>query len=167
VRAVCASLAVLLALAACLACSHGEDTAKRRTSLDSDDRPNVVLVLTDDLDFAAYEPLGDLRGMLEGKGTRFDNAFVTTSSCCPARASILRGQYAHNTGIVTNRNAPDKFRSLDSETLPVWLKRKGYATFFGASISTATRGHRPSTSHRAGATGAPTSTRSPPTSTGR
>ena len=32
----------------------------------------------------------------------FRNAYATFPLCCPSRASILRGQYAHNTGVFTN-----------------------------------------------------------------
>jgi arylsulfatase A-like enzyme len=32
---------------------------------------------------------------IEG-GTKFDNHFINTPLCCPARTSILRGQMTHN-----------------------------------------------------------------------
>src|SRR5690606_16278172 len=33
-------------------------------------------------------------------GLRFDNAYLTTSSCSPSRCSIISGRYPHNTGAV-------------------------------------------------------------------
>jgi N-acetylglucosamine-6-sulfatase len=44
------------------------------------------------------------RSVLKAKGMSFSNAFVSNPLCCPSRATILRGQYAHNTGIWTNKN---------------------------------------------------------------
>ncbi|ORY49470.1 alkaline phosphatase-like protein [Rhizoclosmatium globosum] len=32
------------------------------------------------------------------KGTVFENHFVTSAICCPSRVSVLKGQFAHNTG---------------------------------------------------------------------
>lgn len=62
------------------------------------------------------------RWFVEG-GTRFTNAFTTTPLCCPARASVLTGQYAHNHKIHTNYDP----RALDpARTLPVLLGKLGY-----------------------------------------
>jgi N-acetylglucosamine-6-sulfatase len=101
------------------------------------DKPNVVLILADDLDKAVFE-----RSTLESpwvpKGMSFTNALATTPLCCPSRASILRGQYAHNTGLVRNNNdqpqggaAYFRRRGLDERTVATILQANGYKTWFG------------------------------------
>ncbi|MDP9438400.1 MAG: sulfatase-like hydrolase/transferase, partial [Actinomycetota bacterium] len=88
--------AVLAVLAVCLlAGGCGLPTRPVQTA----DRPNVVLILTDDLDAGLLQRHGarypNLRE-LAAEGTTFENAFVTDPLCCPSRATALRGQYAHN-----------------------------------------------------------------------
>ena len=67
-------------------------------------RPNFILIIGDDIsidDFGAYghphirTPNVD---RLAASGLRFDNAYLTTSSCSPTRSSIITGRYPHNTG---------------------------------------------------------------------
>jgi hypothetical protein len=65
-------------------------------------KPNLILIVTDDLDARALAMLPRLRTLFADKGATFANAFVTTPTCCPLRASILRGQYAHNHQVRTN-----------------------------------------------------------------
>ncbi|MDQ4126655.1 MAG: sulfatase [Actinomycetota bacterium] len=98
--------------------------------------PNVVLILTDDLDAGLLEAhptrYPNLRE-LAAKGTTFENAFVTDPLCCPSRATILRGQYAHNHQIVGNwwpRGGSQKFRELGlgGSTIATWLQDEGYRT---------------------------------------
>jgi N-acetylglucosamine-6-sulfatase len=100
------------------------------------DPPNVILVLADDLDARLLEEhpadYPNLRELAAG-GTTFENAFVTDSLCCPSRATILRGQYAHNHRIVGNwwpQGGSRKFRELGREgsTVATWLKDEGYRT---------------------------------------
>ena len=102
-------------------------------------RPNLILILTDDLDLGpigypgpiAYMP--QIHSLLVNQGLTFSNAFVTRSLCCPSRASILRGQYPHNHTIQSNRT-PDggekTFRELglDSSTIATWLQAAGDET---------------------------------------
>lgn len=68
-----------------------------------DKRPNIVFIIADDMawdDSGAYghphikTPNID---RLAKEGMRFDNAFLTTSSCSPSRTSIITGLYPHNT----------------------------------------------------------------------
>lgn len=66
--------------------------------------PNFVIIIADDMaceDCGAYghphirTPNID---RLATEGIRFDQAFLTCSSCSPSRASILTGRYPHATG---------------------------------------------------------------------
>ena len=73
----------------------------------SDQKPNIVFVLLDDLDQVVTEPyyrdvLPETMALLDQEGVRFQNTFATTPLCCPARAAILSGCYAHNTGVYSN-----------------------------------------------------------------
>src|SRR5215212_8909629 len=136
--------AALVLLAACLLVGCGPSASKREvadvgagsgtaTSDEPVDRPNIILILADDLadDDLSYMP--NLRSLLIEQGTTFENAFVTDSLCCPSRATILRGQYAHNHGILENgspNGGYEKFRSLgrQNSTLATWLQDAGYRT---------------------------------------
>jgi N-acetylglucosamine-6-sulfatase len=97
-------------------------------------RPNVILILADDLDKSVFSRTTLDSGWVT-EGASFSNALVTTSLCCPSRASILKGQYAHNTGLVNNDNSElgggaQYFREegLDRRTLATLLKGVGYET---------------------------------------
>ena len=123
-------LALLLALPA--ACG-GEGEAGTAPA----GSPNVILVLADDLDMTVFER-STLDSAWAPEGVSFTNAVVTTSICCPSRASILRGQYAHNTGLVNNLNEMPGggarfFRQsgLERLTLATILQENGYETWFG------------------------------------
>ncbi|HEX6115500.1 MAG TPA: sulfatase [Solirubrobacterales bacterium] len=91
------------------------------------DPPNIVLVVTDDQTLASYTPevMPRTAELLEGTGTRFTNAFVTSPLCCPSRATMLTGQYGHNNGVLRNEYGPLVEKT---NTLPVWLQEAGYRT---------------------------------------
>jgi arylsulfatase A-like enzyme len=96
-------------------------------------RPNIVLILTDDEDLASHQFMPKTRAVLEKRGTTFDNFFVSYPFCCPSRASILRGQYAHNTQVVGNELPYGGFeklhqRGLEESTVATWLQAAGYRT---------------------------------------
>src|SRR5215211_311558 len=67
-------------------------------------KPNIVFILTDDMRKGDLKYMPKTRSVLKAKGMSFSNAFVSNALCCPSRATIMRGQYAHNTGVWTNEN---------------------------------------------------------------
>jgi arylsulfatase A-like enzyme len=92
-------------------------------------RPNVVVIMVDDMNVSALAYLPQVRSLIGTAGTTFDNSVVSYSLCCPSRSTFLTGQYAHNHGVLDNA-LPDGgyYKLRGAETLPVWLGRAGYAT---------------------------------------
>jgi arylsulfatase A-like enzyme len=126
-------LALFLAIILGLPSSQGE-LALARTQ----DRPNVLFIMTDDLDVRAYERfMPRTNRLIEERGVKFKNATYSMSVCCPSRASIQRGQYTHNTFVWKNsppRGGFETFRSrdLDKDTYATRMNRAGYRTaYFG------------------------------------
>jgi N-acetylglucosamine-6-sulfatase len=96
-------------------------------------KPSIVLILSDDEDVAIHQFMPKTKALIADQGATFDNAFVTYSFCCPARATILRGQYAHNTEIQGNElpyGGYEKLHALGRErsTVATWLQAAGYHT---------------------------------------
>ncbi len=99
----------------------------------NDERPNIIVIMTDDQSYNTVEYMPTVKVVLMKDGIYFKNAFATTPLCCPSRASILTGLYAHNHEVYNN-HAPNggatKFN--DDSTFAVWLKNAGYSTaYFG------------------------------------
>ena len=44
----------------------------------------------------------NLNDLIADKGVQFRNMAVSSSSCCPARASMLTGLYTHNHNVTSN-----------------------------------------------------------------
>ena len=102
----------------------------RRAAPPAPDRPpNVLLIVTDDQRAdGTLEVMPKTRYWFEQGGTRFSNAFATTPLCCPGRASLFSGRYAHNHGVRTN-GAWDVVQQLDqASTLQRYLQQAGYRT---------------------------------------
>jgi N-acetylglucosamine-6-sulfatase len=82
-------------------------------------------VMTDDQTVEDMRVMSQTKALLGDKGTTFENSFVNFPLCCPSRATLFTGQYAHNHGVLSGRG----FKDLDSSnTLPVWLRDAGYTT---------------------------------------
>jgi N-acetylglucosamine-6-sulfatase len=116
---------VLLAAAALCAGSVGARSAASA----SPQRPNIVVLMTDDQTVESLRVMPNVKRLLVDRGAYFENSFVSFSLCCPSRATFLTGQYAHNHGVLSNQPPFGGYARLDgSRTLPVWLERAGYST---------------------------------------
>ncbi|PYQ53562.1 MAG: hypothetical protein DMF78_08680 [Acidobacteria bacterium] len=95
-------------------------------------RPNIVFLLTDDLDVRTSDMMPRLPALIGQHGLTFTRAYVTQSLCAPSRASILTGQYPHNHRVLDNTGPDGGFpafrRGPEASTLPMWVRAAGYRT---------------------------------------
>ncbi len=84
--------------------------------------PNVLIILTDDQRYDTLDTMPRTQRLLFDEAAVFPNAFVTTPVCCPSRASVLTGLYAHNHEVRTNRGV------LEASTVAQRLDQAGYFT---------------------------------------
>ncbi len=107
-------------------------------SLFSAERPNIIIIMSDDM---GYSDLGCYGGEIEtpaldqlaANGLRYTQ-FYNTSRCCPTRASLLTGLYAHQAGIgqMTNQAGQPGYQgdlSRNAVTIAEVLKSAGYRTY--------------------------------------
>lgn len=105
--------------------------------LSAEDRPNIVIVMVDDMGFSdigcygSEIPTPNLDS-LASKGVKFSQ-FYNTGRCCPTRASLLTGLYSHQSGIgwmTTDQNKPGYLGHLNDEcvTIAEVLGEAGYFT---------------------------------------
>jgi len=97
-------------------------------------RPNIVLVLADDL---GYGDLGSYGGKmvptphldrLAKEGVRFTDAYVTSPSCAPSRLSLMSGAYPQRFGMTWNDDRSAHKLPDTQRLLPELLRSAGYAT---------------------------------------
>jgi arylsulfatase A-like enzyme len=86
--------------------------------------PNILVVMTDDQGKRTFvnDVMPATRSWFGDGGTNFVNAVVSTPYCCPSRASLFSGRYAHNHGV--KGNAGGKFNPAGS--IQDHLKAAGY-----------------------------------------
>jgi|RhiMethySRZTD1v2_1073278.scaffolds.fasta_scaffold23467_3 N-acetylglucosamine-6-sulfatase len=96
-----------------------------------DPRPNIVLITSDDQRSTDLGVMDALQSRLVRLGTSFQFNYSSYPLCCPSRASILTGQYAHNHGVMGNEPPHGGFEKFnDSSTVATWLQAAGYNTLF-------------------------------------
>ncbi len=104
------------------------------SSLGHAQRPNILLILADDL---GYEDLGfqgspdiltpNLDALAEG-GIRFTDAHTTASVCSPSRAGLLTGRYQQRFGHESNSPPPPKGMDPAETTIAQRMQSAGYRT---------------------------------------
>ena len=119
----------------------------RDTSLAGSDKPNVIIILADDLGYGDLGCFGSRRletpviDRMAAEGMRLTDFYATSPICTPTRASIMTGCYPSRVGLGTPLHTPDKIGLHEDEiTLAEVLKMQGYAT---ACIGKWHLGHHP------------------------
>jgi arylsulfatase A-like enzyme len=112
--------------------------AAAQSDVRANSRPNVVLILMDDLGYGDIGSYGvkDARtpnlDRLAREGLRLTDAYANGPNCSPTRAGLIAGQYQQRYGIEwpLGAMAGDSARGLPATgaTLPALLKKNGYAT---------------------------------------
>lgn len=146
-----ARLPLTLALAAlALACSFallapGEDADAQPA------QPSFLLIQTDDqtIDslYATFRSLGggQIRSMpatldlIAKRGITFNRYYVSYPLCCPSRATLLTGRYAHNSNVRGNNPPAGGYtafatRAAASHNIATWLQRAGYRTIHAGKV---------------------------------
>ena len=62
-------------------------------------RPNVLLIMTDDQPYHTLRVMESFQAGMVAAGMSFENGYVATPVCGPARGSVLTGKWSHNTGL--------------------------------------------------------------------
>jgi arylsulfatase A-like enzyme len=118
------------AVALAIALASGSDQGAQ-ASTSAPQRPNVVVVMTDDQTVEQMGALTRVRRQIGERGTTFTRNFAAYPLCCPSRATYLTGQYPHNHGVRSNQppsGGYEKLRRTEANTLPAWMSQAGYAT---------------------------------------
>lgn len=127
-RSIAALIALAVTASACADSTNALPTPPSPVPAPKD-APNVVIVVTDDQRYDTLWAMPQTQRLLVNKGVRFTNSFVVNPLCCPSRASILTGDYSHNTGVWTNGGRRGGFEAfVDTDTLATRLQAGGYHT---------------------------------------
>ena len=98
----------------------------------SNEQPNIILILADDLGYADLSIQGETQfktpniDSIATNGVHFQQGYVSNSVCAPSRAGLMSGRI----GIGFEANLPHGRHGLDTklETMADMLKRAGYGT---------------------------------------
>ena len=121
-------LGTLLATVA-VALATGASAQARPADADADGRPNILVVMTDDMSYDDLKFMPHVQKLLADKGTSFSDAVDSFPLCCPSRATFISGQYAHNHGVIGNFWPYGWYGMKDRKNiLPAWIDKAGYET---------------------------------------
>jgi arylsulfatase A-like enzyme len=108
----------------------GSCSVKKTQLSQNEERPNIIVIMTDDHAYQAISAYGsnliETPGIdkIADQGALMQNAFVTNSICSPSRAVLLTGLYSHLNGVKDNMNS----FAEGLQFFPGILKNSGYKT---------------------------------------
>ncbi|HSK83920.1 MAG TPA: sulfatase [Rubrobacter sp.] len=132
-------LSVAVAFAVLLVSGVWDSAAREAEGASAE--PNIVFILADDMRKDDLKYMPKTRSVLRDKGMSFSNAFVSNALCCPTRATIMRGQYAHNTRVWSNKGSSGGWPAYrnngnEKDNMATRLDAAGYRTgLFGKYLN--------------------------------
>jgi N-acetylglucosamine-6-sulfatase len=106
--------------------------------------PNVVVILVDDARFDDMSTLPQVKSLIGDAGATFAAAYAPFPLCCPARATLLTGQYAHNHGVLANEPPLGGFQAFDdAHTVATWVTPDYTTGFIGKYLNGYSLPYRP------------------------
>ena len=105
-------------------------------SLASKEKPNIIVIFTDDMGYADIGPFGNKKhstpnlDRMAKEGRKFTAFYVSSAACTPSRSALLTGTYADRIGMGKSVVFPGDARGLNPSeiTIAEMLKENGYAT---------------------------------------
>jgi N-acetylglucosamine-6-sulfatase len=132
-----ASATAAVAVLAALALPAFSGPAAARSTEAPEARPNIIMIQVDDAVVGDLRFMPTVKRQLIRRGTDFTAFFNSYPLCCPARTTLMTGQFSHNHGVLSNFKSNDggyyTFSSLPGKlnqrnSLAPWLHRAGYRT---------------------------------------
>lgn len=93
-------------------------------------KPNVVMILTDDMRKDDMKYMDFTRRLFANEGVTFTDAISNHPVCCPARAELITGQLGQNSGVYHNGGPRGGWDSMYSKQSLIfnWFGNVGYKT---------------------------------------
>ncbi len=122
------------------ACTTNPDPARATTASSGAARPNVIVIMADDLGYADISAYGVKRiatpniDRIGNEGVKFTDAYAAAPVCAPSRAALQTGRYPGRYGFEYNNGPParDVAENLGLDrgeiTIAQGLKTAGYHT---------------------------------------
>ncbi len=121
-----------------VSCTNQKQEQEKKSSNRTDSRPNIVVILADDLGYndVSFNGATEIQtpeiDALANNGVIFKNGYVTHPYCGPSRAGLLTGRYQARFGLENNPdyNPSDPHMGLPitEELFPKKLQEAGYTT---------------------------------------
>ncbi|ARN58001.1 sulfatase-like hydrolase/transferase [Sedimentisphaera salicampi] len=134
-KAACSSLAFSAFSGASFAASDASKQAAK-DAISSNKRPNVIIFLADDAGYGDFGFQGSKVQQtphidsIAKTGTRFSQAYVTASVCCPSRAGLLTGRYQQRFGHEFNGPDAKPMPGYTQDDLGLDPNEKTFADYF-------------------------------------